>query len=393
MKHFLIVLIALTLNGCTALDSLSGITDYFTGGEDNTDPPHELQDYNAEIEIEVLWKERVGVGSKDYFLKLAPAIKDGRIFAGDMEGEVEAFELLSGDSVWDADLEMPFSSGPGVSTGTVVFGTSDARVLALNAWNGEELWNFPVSSEVAAVPVIAQGVVIIRTTDGKVIALDESTGRLLWDYELIMPALSIRGTGNPVVVNNNVICGFANGKLVSLRLNDGKHVWDASIAIPGGRSEIERLVDLSADPLVIDGTIYVASYKGGTSAVIEQQGEVIWRNPDISSYRGMGSDWRYLYVTDVNSDIWQLDQRNGASLWKQSDLHQRKLTAPAVLENYVVVGDFEGYVHWLSKTDGRQLARIRITDEPIDAQPIVVDDVIYVYAKDGTLAALKAKTL
>ncbi|MGR9115499.1 MAG: outer membrane protein assembly factor BamB [Gammaproteobacteria bacterium] len=390
MRVFSIVVLGLSLSGCAALEPLSGITDYFMGGEDNTDPPAELTEYKPEISVDLLWKESVGVGADEKFLKLVPGISQGKIVAADSRGVVEARDLKTGDLIWEADTEEHFAGGPGVGNETIVLGTSDAAVIALNAVNGDMLWRVTVSSEVLSVPVVAQGTVVVKTTDGRVIALNEADGDTLWTYELSVPALSIRGTGTPVVAKDKVISGFANGKLIALRISDGKHIWETSIAIPGGRSEIERLVDLDVDPVMNEGIIYIASYQGGASAVLEQDGEVIWRNPDVSSYTGMSYDWRYLYISDINSDVWQLDQRNGASLWKQSDLHQRRLTAPVVYDDFVVVGDFEGYLHWLSKSDGRQLARLQITDEPIEVQPVVVDDVLYVYAKDGTIAALKA---
>ncbi|GAB4257454.1 MAG: outer membrane protein assembly factor BamB [Methylomicrobium sp.] len=393
MRLLFVFLLGLGVVSCTALESLSGVTDYFMGGEDNTDPPNELTDYKPEIELEYLWKESVGSGTGEKYLKLVPAVHDGKIIAADYEGVIVARDLQSGDELWEVDTEAQFAGGPGVSDASVVLGTRDGYVVALNIGNGSERWRVPVSSEVISVPAIAQGIVVVRMTDGQIIALNESDGATLWTYELSVPALSIRGAGAPVVLNDNVICGFANGKLLSLRLSDGKHVWETSIAIPGGRTEIERLVDLVVDPVAADGVIYISSYHGGTSAVLEQNGDVMWRNSELSSYTGMSLDWRYLYVSDVNSDVWQVDQRNGASLWKQSDLHQRKLSAPAVYDNYVVVGDFEGYLHWLSKSDGRQMGRIRITDSAIDAQPVVVGDVVYVYAKNGVLAALKARLL
>ena len=311
MRLFLIVLLGLSLSGCAALDSLSGITDYFMGGEDNTDPPNELMEYKPEIKVDLLWKEKIGVGADEKLLKLAPAISNDRIFAADREGLVEARDLKTGELVWEVDTDEQFAGGPGVSSETVVLGTSDAAVVALNAANGELLWRATVSSEVLSIPVIAQGIVVVRTTDGRVIALNATDGSTLWAYELSVPALSIRGTGTPIVVKDKLICGFANGKLIALRLSDGKHIWETSISIPGGRSEIERLVDLDVDPVENDGIIYIASYQGGSSAVLEQDGDVIWRNPDISSYTGMSYDWRYLYVSDIRSDVWQLDQRNG----------------------------------------------------------------------------------
>ena len=137
------------------------------------------------------------------------------------------------------------------------------------------------------------------------------------------------------------------------------------------------------------GDSYIASYHGGAAAISESDGEVMWRNDTVSSYTGLSYDFRHLYLSDTTDDVWQIEQRTGASLWKQKELHQRKLTAPAVYESYVVVGDFEGYVHWLSVEDGRQLGRIKIADSAIDAKPLVVNDTVYIYAKDGTLAALK----
>ena len=351
-----------------------------------------MVEYTPEITIEELWSESVGDGADEQSLKLVPAIGLGKIFAADREGLVEARDLSTGRLIWEAETEVHFSAGPGLGAGTVILGSSDAEVLALNSENGEVLWNSQVSSEVLSVPVIAKGIVIVRTGDGAVIGLNEKTGAKLWSYDHNAPALSVRGIGAPIIVEDNVIEGYDNGKLMALHLTDGKYVWETSIAIPKGRSEVERLVDLDVDPIDVGGVIYIASYHGGAAAVSELDGDVLWRNEAISSYTGLSHDYRYLYLSDSTDDVWQLDQRSGASLWKQKELHQRKLTAPAVYENYVVVGDFEGYVHWLSTSDGRQLGRIKVADSPIDAKPIVVDNTVYIYANDGTLAALQTRS-
>jgi len=390
-----VFLVTTLLTGCAAVDtvgeSISGITDYFSGGEDNADPPSVLVEYAPEIQTEVIWKESVGVGADEQSLKLIPVIGSGKILAADLEGVVQARSLTTGNLIWETETDVHFSGGPGLGAGTVILGSSDAEVVALDIETGAVLWKSAVSSEVLSVPVVADGIVIVRTTDGSVIALDEKTGGKRWSYERNVPALSIRGTGSPLIVEGNVIGGYDNGKLMALRLADGKYVWETSIAIPKGRSEIERLVDLDVDPIVINGVIYIASYQGGIAAISELDGDILWRNETISSHSGLSNDSRYLYLTDSESHVMQLDQRSGAALWKQKDLHQRRLTAPAAYENYVVAGDFEGYVHWLSSTDGRQLGRVQVTDGAIDAKPIVVDNTVYVYAKDGTLAAIKVR--
>ncbi|TRW92683.1 outer membrane protein assembly factor BamB [Candidatus Methylobacter oryzae] len=383
------------LTGCAAVDtvgeSISGIKDYFLGGEDNADPPSLLVEYAPEVKLEVVWKESVGVGADQQSLRLVPVIGSGKIIAADREGLVQARSPTTGNLVWETETDVHFSGGPGLGSGTVILGSSNADVLALDIETGAVLWKTAVSSEVLSVPVIANGIVIVRTTDGAVVALDEKTGGKRWNYERTVPALSLRGTGSPLIDEGKVIGGYDNGKLMALRLNDGKYVWETSIAIPKGRSEIERLVDLDVDPIVINGVIYIASYQGGVAAISESDGDILWRNENISSHSGLSNDYRYLYLTNSESHVMQLDQRSGAGLWRQKDLHQRRLTAPAVYENYAVVGDLEGYVHWLSNTDGRQMGRVQITDAAIDAKPIVADNTVYVYAKDGTLAAIKVQ--
>lgn len=394
------LLAALMLSGCSTFDtvkeSMSGIKDYFTGGADNTDPPSALVEYAPEINAEVLWKESVGVGTDGQTLKLVPAIGSSKIFAADRDGLVQARDLVTGKLAWEVEIEdenedeVHFSGGPGLGVGAVILGSSDGEVIALNIENGALLWKTPVSSEVMSVPVVANGIVILRTTDGSVIALNEKTGQKIWGYEHNVPALTVRGTGAPLMIEDTLIEGYDNGKLMALRLEDGKYVWESSVAIPKGRSEVERLVDIDVDPIESRGVIYTVSYNGGSAAVSILDGDVLWRNETVSSHTGLSQDEQYLYISNSGGHVLQLDKRTGSPLWEQKDLHGRKLTAPAVYQSYVVVGDIEGYVHWLSSTDGRQLGRVQVAGEAIDAKPVVVGDTVYVYAKDGTLAALKA---
>ena len=393
MRYLIVFFLSLILTGCAGLSKLDeitkGLTAYVLGGEDNTEPPNELVAYEQEIEIDVLWKEQTGVGLDGQDVKLVPAVAYGKVITADREGLVEARDAKTGELKWSVEKELPLSGGPGIGLDTVILGTSNAEVLALNINSGEELWKVKVSSEVLSIPRVEQRIIVVRTTDGREIALSESSGEEIWTFVKSVPTLSIRGSGTPVIEDENVISGYANGKMIALRLADGKLVWETSIAIPKGRSEVERLVDLDVDPIISDGVIFIASYQGGVSGILALDGDVLWRKEEVSSFSGLSTDWQYLYLSDTESDVWQLDQRNGASLWRQKDLHQRRLTAPVVYEDFVAVGDFEGFVHWLAVSDGRQLGRIQITDEPIRAQPVVVDNIVYVYAEDGTIAALK----
>ncbi len=390
-KHWIFLGLLLVLNGCAVLDEGKNFITSMMGGEDNSHPPAPLIEYEPELEIEKIWEEQVGSGAQEYYLKLGLAISVGKVFAAARSGLLQARDLQTGDEVWEQESDFLFSAGPGLGDDMVIMGSSHGQVAAFSVDSGEQRWVAEVSSEVLATPVISNGIVIIRTIDGKVFALSEESGKQLWLFERDVPPLSIRGLSRPVIVEGNAIVGFANGKLLALRLTDGKLMWESTIAIPTGRSEVDRLVDLEADPVESDGVVFVSSFQAGTFGVLEVDGDVLWHNPGVASKSGMSADWRYLYLTDKISQVWQLDQRNGASLWKQDELQYRDLSGPVVYEDYVVAGDFEGYVHWFSSSDGHQLARVRLTDEAIDAQPQIIDKTVYVYARDGSLAAYRVR--
>ena len=67
MSLITLLLLCLALAGCCALDTVketfSGVSNYFSGGEDNAEPPAALLEYKPEIIIEELWQESVGVGA------------------------------------------------------------------------------------------------------------------------------------------------------------------------------------------------------------------------------------------------------------------------------------------------------------------------------------------
>lgn len=382
---------ALLLSGCTQVEALkegfSGLTEYF-GGKDNAQPPNPLKPLDKEIPVKVLWKDSVGDGYEGQFLDLVPAVSGDRLYVASHDGRVEARERSNGQIVWKKDTGLPISGGVTLGRESAVFGTRDAEVVALNLADGSPLWSNSVTSEVLSLPKMADGAVVVRTTDGRIAALDEKTGAKRWVHERSVPALSLRVVGSPAVVGDKIIDGYASGKLVALNAQDGKQEWEAVVSRPHGRSEIDRLVDLGAEPAVREDEIYVVGYNSGVAAVAVGNGEVLWHQDDYSAYVGPAATRRALFLTDDDSDVWRLDIRNGGDLWRQGDLHQRRLSAPLVYHDYVVVGDFEGYVHFLAQDDGHVVAREQVGREPIAPRLVTDGAAVYVYGKGGDLAAL-----
>lgn len=336
------------------------------------EPPTPLKAFRSELKIEHRWVRQLGKGSYQQFLKLVPLVDGERVFQADNHGRVIAYESATGKRLWRVDIDASINSGPGGNSDLLLFG-GDAEVVALNKSDGKLAWRATVSSEVLSIPAQQGNTVVVHSVDGNIIALDATDGKMLWRYNESVPTLSLRGSGNPVIVDDTVLCGTANGKVVALGLSDGSLRWEANVAVPHGRSELERMVDVDGNLAVSDGVVYASSFGGNLVALLQSSGQLLWTR-EVASATGIAVDADKLYVSDTVGDVWALSRRGGGTMWKQTALHQRALTVPVQQGNYLVVGDYDGYLHWLSKEDGHLAGRTRIRQWQ-DYFPIPEDDI------------------
>ncbi len=360
------------------------------GGSSSVIPPAELKSITSPASIQILWESKVGAGAQDQFIRLAPALANGRIYAASYDGTVAALDALTGQRLWEINSKLPISGGVGLSdNGLVLVGSDKGEVLALQQSDGHEVWRSTVSSEVLAPPRGARGIVVVRTGDGKFTGLDARSGERRWVSAHAMPALSLRGNSSPLLVQNLVISGLATGKLLVLSLDKGLPLTEKTIAPPHGRTEIERLIDIDSEPKIFGDTLYLVAYRGSVAAIDMRGGNQIWNRP-LSSYAGLDVDTRQVYVSDDTDAVLALDRRDGGTIWKQAELTGRRLSAPAATDDYVVVGDFEGYLHWLNKEDGRIVGRIRAGGKDIITPPVTAGNTVFVFGKNGALSAFRA---
>jgi outer membrane protein assembly factor BamB len=287
--------------------------------------------------------------------------------------------------LWVVDTDLPLAAGPSYDDGLIVFGTTDGDLLALNAETGEEVWRQAVGSEVLAPPAIGSDVVVVRSVDGRLRGFSSADGRFLWSVEQSVPALTTRGNTAPYIAGAVVVTGFDNGRLGAYEIISGDPLWEVAVAIPTGRTELDRMVDMSAGLQVVGNDVYAVGL-GRAVGVALETGLVIWQQ-ELSSHSGLGADFNHVYVTNELSEIVALDRTRGTPRWRQSALRLRDVTAPRRFGRTVVVGDLEGYVHWLDPDDGSFLARARASSRRISAAPLVVGENMFTQSEDGTLAA------
>lgn len=336
-----------------------------------------------------VWSARAGQGSDGQRSGLRLNLQPDALYAADVRGEVFAYARETGKLMWRVRTQSRVISGPEVSGDAILLGTRDAEVIALRRADGAELWRSTVSSEVLAPPRVAGEVVVTRSVDGRIYGLSASAGQRVWSFDRVVPNLVLRGNSAPLLIGDRVFVGMDNGRVVGLRVGDGQPLWEQAVSVPSGRTELERLTDIDADLLDGPDCLIAASFGGEVACLDAESGQVLWRR-SIRSYTGMVASADKLFVTDDTGTVWGLDLRTGAAAWKQDALLYRRLSAPGLVGGHVVVGDLEGYLHWIDPSDGRIVARKRIGDDPILAAPVVDGERAYVTDAYGRIAAIEA---
>jgi len=371
------VMSAVLLSGCNTIEHRK---------ETITKAPLPILAENS-IKPQLLWSNNTtsGVGNSDAKLRLA--VTSAEVVAIDNKGKILVLDRVSGKLKWKVSSKAEFTAGPTVFKDKILAGTDDGYIMSYQLSNGELSWKTKVGGSVLAAPEGDENTVFAHVLNGSLFALNAQDGRLLWRYHADTPPLMLRRSSSSQISKAFVVVGLANGKLIALNRTDGTLEWDQEIAVSKGRSDIQRMVDISADPVIKDETIYAVSYQGKIAALQLETGAPIWER-ELSSYSGIAVASRSLFVTDVTGVLWSLDRKSGSVLWKQAALSGRRLSAPALLQDDVIVGDEDGYLHWISQRDGSYKGRILVDSKGIDATPIVKDNIIYVLGCGGKVVAI-----
>lgn len=373
---------------CVALAGCGTMRGWFGGNKDeaNTTDPAKLVDFTQSVNTSRIWSASAGKGERRLGLQQAPSIAGGRVFAAAVDGGVHAFDLQTGTRAWSWRSDQRISGGPGAGDGLVVVGSLQGDITALDAASGTERWTAKVVSEIIAAPAIGQGMVVVRSNDGRVTAFDAASGERRWFWTSELPTLTVRGNDAPVLGPGLVFVGNDDGTLAAISLADGRPLWDIPVAQPDGRTELDRMADVDGTP-VLDGTIlYASSYKGQTLAIDGPSGRPIWSSERGGPGRaGLAID--KLVVSDVGGTVWGIDRSGGSLAWQQPALARRNLSGVAIHGNHAVVGDLDGYLHWLRLDNGEFAARARAGRAAIRGTPVVSDGILVVQNTDGDISA------
>lgn len=353
------------------------------------DPPAELTKITNTRDVRRVWSTGLGGDAERLRLALKPVVAEGRVYAASHDGEVMALSADTGKRAWMVKTKLPLSAGPEVGGGLVVLGSSEGDLIALDSTNGAQRWRRAIASEILAQPLVVNDVVVIRTVDGHVEGLSVADGKTRWAVDEQVPKLTLRGTAPPVLAGDRLIAGFDNGKVLAIDPRSGEVMWDTIVNAPHGRTELERLADIDSPARVAGDDVFVVGFQGRIAMLARDSGQIWWAR-DASSYRGFTMDEQNLYLTNSDSVVIAMRRTDGAVLWEMNTLRRRGLTAPAIDGDSLVVGDFEGYLHWLDKATGAIVAREKADGDRITNAAIAGDNGVFVQTDSGKLLAYRS---
>lgn len=372
LHRLLLVLVTLALGACSSwYGKVTGVQ------------PAALTEFKQTANFAVRWHAALG-DAGNYVLH--PAIGKTTIVGVSTRGVLTALDRSTGKTLWQVKTGMTVAGGVGGDDQISVVGGDKGDVFAYDA-AGKLLWKSKVSSVVLSVPQVADDVVVVRSGDSRVVGLDAVDGKRLWSYERATPSLVVRSFASVTIQRGIVYAGFAAGKIVALDIKSGNLIWENSVSQPRGNTELDRISDITSDVVVDDEQACAIAFQGRVACFDAAQGSQLW-NREISSDKGMMLLRKFLYLADDHGAVMALDKITGSSLWKNEQLFMRDTTQPYAFADFVVAGDFAGYLHGLNREDGHFVARMKLDGSPILGAPLELDDGLLVQTRNGGLYSL-----
>ena len=374
---FSVLTIALGISGCSTQDTF--------------EQPVPVPEVDSTVEFEKVWSRSVGDGHDGELLYLSPLDVGGTVYAASADGELLAVDAETGKLQWERGLNDRIFAGVGGDQAQLYLVTREADLVALSREDGRELWRSELPTEALATPQSNGVLVVTQTTDGRVLAFDTATGEKRWQYDGVVPALSLRTAAAPLVGGDVVLASFSNGKLIALSADAGQPLWQYEVGQPQGRTELERLVDISGQPLVLDSAVMVSGYQGKLALVDIRTGQEIWSRKASSLNAPMVGGGN-IYLSSANGNVIAYRGADRRELWLQDALSWRQLTQPAVYENYLIIGDYEGYLHVLSGNDGSLVGQNHYDSDGLRV-PLqrLANGNLMVYGNSGKLSVFKLR--
>ena len=369
------------LSSCSSLSSLNFWSD---DSDEDISKPADLVSFQEEASVNIVWKK--SFKSSNELGSFKPAFYAGQMLVADSDGEITSLNPKTGKVNWTKTLERELAAGVVSGFGKFVVSDTEGNVLGFDLESQESLWETNIGGEVLANAVIDASLVVVKNSVGELVALDSSSGEQKWTFRSQLPALTVRGTGEPIIKDGIVFSTLDNGRLGAFQLNTGFFLWDGPISFVEGSSELENLLDADSSPVFANQLIFATNYQGNLTAFDLAQKRPVW-NSKASSFHSPVIGQGMIMVIQDDGSIISFSSSNLAPSWVSEEYKIRDLSNGEIFENYMLVGDLEGYLHLINPMTGKTVGRKKVSGNPIKSL-VTYGGLAYTIDQDSNLVAI-----
>ena len=146
------------------------------------------------------------------------SISDGVGYVGNMDRAVMAFDIESGDIIWNyRHKNFPYFSSPAITLNHVLIGGRDKGLHCIDRISGKQKWRFSARGRIDSSPVVVGDKVVFGSMDGKLYILSLKDGKEITSYEVGEPISS-----TPAITNGRILVGCEDGNVYSFKTNSIK---------------------------------------------------------------------------------------------------------------------------------------------------------------------------
>ncbi len=349
------------------------------------------------------WSARIGVGG-GYRAKLTaqPVVLDGRVFTMDTDAVVCAFDLKTGERLWQRVTKAKDARSTSLAGGVVAEGglvyvvTGRADVLALNVADGKVAWRATLPAPARSLPTLGGGRLYVGLIDGRLVAVDIHGGKQLWSYQSGEAAMIVLGQPAPAYSDGIVVAGFGSGDLAAVHADTGSMLWTDNLGAAGGRATATDLSSIRGAPVIDGGTVYAVGLGGLIVAIDLRSGRRVWERPiGGGQMPWIAGDW--IYLIDNDQQLLAMTKAEGRVRWVADLPHytdETKRTGPLfwsgpALVNYrlVLTGD-RGQILYANPVSGVVTGGVDLPAAGA-VPPVAAAGTLLILTDDGKLTALR----
>ena len=337
--------------------------------------PSPLPEVSGAFKVQKAWSNQVGPVSSP----LMASVHGQLVAVASSDGQLALIDPQNGRDIWRLNVNAPIQAGVGGDGQRFAVVTQNNELLAVEA--GQVIWRQTLSALSYTPPLVAGGRVFVLTGDRAVTAFDGATGQKLWTQQRPSDPLVLQQAGLLMPLGDQLLVGWG-GRLVALNPLNGAARWETLVGSTRGTNEVERLVDLVAVASREGNSLCVRAFQAAVACLDGATGRLSWSRA-AQGHQGLAGDAQHVWGVESDGKVLAWQRQSGTPLWTQDALRFRGLSLPLSWSRQVVVGDQEGWVHFLSPQDGQALQRIGTDGSAITGRPVAVGQTLVVVTRTG----------